>query len=239
MKQYYNGGYYLIKTKPIGFGADKGKIVRTCSRCISLSVFDNWCLSWMKDELNEKEKSELELTDGKIEEIQKWTDSRFTNTSNVFPDLKTAIEFKDLFFKSRNDIEIYSLNFSETDTDLLINEFEEGKNIKKFNYNNGDFGLRTNLLKKTNESTSDNEIFLGYDFIGIECDGSFHSFYCHDITKTLIDKFSLTINSNELFEKPERHNEIRKYLNDPETGLEPVLWCIVKVNLIISAQLGW
>ena len=230
MERHYNGGHYLIKTEPIDFGADKDKVVGTCSRCINFSVFDNWCLSWMSDKLDEREKIELELTDKKIEEIQNWTDSRFDNGSNVFPDLKTAIEFKDLFFKSRNDILIYSLYFPETDTNFLIDEFAEGKNTNEFNYNNGNFGLRNNLIKRAEEIDDINEELLGYDFIGVECDGSFHSFHCHDITKTLIDKFSLTLNANGLFDKPERPIEIREYLNDPKTGLEPVPWYIVKVK---------
>lgn len=230
MELHYNGGYYLIKRKPIDFGADKNKVVGTCSRCINFSIFDNWCLSWMNDKLDNEEKKELELTEEKIHEIQNWTDSRFNNGSNVFPDLKTAQEFKYNFFKSRNDIEIFALYFPETDTDCLIQEFAEGQNTKEFNYNNGDFGLRNNLSKRTEERDDINEEFLGYDFIGVECDGSFHSFYCHDITKTIIDKFTLTLNTNGLFNEPERPNEIREYLNDPETGLEAVPWYIVKVK---------
>jgi hypothetical protein len=76
---------------------------------------------------------------------------------------------------------------------------------------------------------------LGYDFIGIECFGSFHSFYCHDITKTLTDQFSLILNGNGLFNKPDKPNEIREYLNDPRTGLEPVPWYVVKVTRQIIA----
>ncbi len=101
----------------------------------------------------------------------------------------------------------------------MLEEFAEGKNTKEFNYNNGDFGLRNNLSRKTVEIDNINEEFLGYDFIGVECDGSFHSFYCHDITQALIEKFTLTLNANGLFDKPERPNEIREYLNNPNTGL--------------------
>lgn len=236
MERYYNGGYYLIKPKPIDFGADKGKVVGTCSRCINFSVFDNWCLSWMSDKLDNKEKIELQVTDNKIEKIQQWTDARFDNCANVFPDLKTALEFKELFFKSINDIEIYSLNFPEIDAELLISEFAKGNNTDEFNYNNGDFGLRKNLIKKVEEKDNAEYEILGYDFIGVECDGSFHSFYCHDITTTLIDKFSLKLNSFGLFDEPETQNDIRKYLNDPETGLEPVPWYIVQIKRLRTAS---
>lgn len=235
MERNYNGGYYLIKTKPIVFGSDIGKVVMTCSRCINFSVFDSWCLSWMSDELDEKEKIELGLTDERIKEIQKWTDSRFYTDSNVFPDLKTATEFKDLFLNSVNGIEIFSLSFSETDTDLLISDFAEGNNTNRFNQNNGNFGLRKNLIKRTEEEQEINEELLGYDFIGVERDGSFHSFYCHNITSILVDKFSLKINLYGLFDKPENSTEIRVYLNDPETAVEPVPWYLVKVKRFKNA----
>lgn len=230
MQTHYNAGYYLIKTKPFDLGTGKETIVRTCSECINFSVFDNWCLSWMSDTLDENEKKELGLTDEVIAEIHQWTDSRFHNGSNVFPDVTTAIEFKDLFFNSRNDIEVYGLYFPETDAHLLIDEFAEGKNTTTFNYNNGDFGLRHHLIRKTEETDNTHEELLGYDFIGVESDGSFHSFHCHGMANTLADTFSLRLNANGLFDKPERPIEIRAYLNDPKTGLEPVPWYIVKVK---------
>lgn len=184
----------------------------------------------MSDQPDSDERKALELTDEKIREIEKWTDSRFNSYSNVFPDLETAIEFKTLFFKSRNDIDVYSLYFSETDTNLLLDEFAEGNNTDEFNYNKGNFGLRNNLIKRAEEGDDINEELLGYDFIGVECDGSFHSFYCHDITKELIDKFALILNASGLFDKPERPTEIRAYLNSPDARVEPVPWYIVKVK---------
>jgi hypothetical protein len=54
----------------------------------------------------------------------------------------------------------------------------------------GLFGLRENLQKKIEEKDDPTEEFLGYDFIGVENDGSFHSFYCHNIRDKIVDKFS-------------------------------------------------
>jgi hypothetical protein len=190
----------------------------------------------MNEKLDNNEIIDLGLTDQKIEEIQKWTDTRFENGSNVFPDLKAAIEFKSQFLESRPDIEVLGLSFSETDTNLLLEEFAEGKNIEEFNFNNGNFGLRNNLIKRIEEKDDIFEELLGYDFIGVECDGSFHSFYCHDITNELIDRFTLTLNENGLFDNPERPIEIREYLNDPKTGLESVPWYIVKVKRLKNAS---
>lgn len=237
MERYYKGGYYLIKTKPIHFGADINKVVFTCSQCINFSVFNHWCFSWINGTLDEVEKKELELTDEKIKTIQDWAAGRFDNGANVFPDFSMAQEFKQKFFKSRQDIEMYVLCFPELDANLLIDDFSEGKNTTAFNFNNGKFELRNNLLKGVEENSNINEELLGYDFIGVECDGSFHSFYCHDITQALIDEFSLKLNTNGLFDKPEKPDEIRAYLNSAKTGLTSVPWYIVKVkksNLLVA-----
>ena len=234
MERYYNAGYYLIKKQPIDFGDDKEKIVSTCSGCINATAFDTWAWSW-STQLDKKVQSFLELTDNTIQLIQEWTDKKFDNGEigfgNVFPDLKMALEFKDLFYKDRQDIEIFAVDFSETDTNNLIEDFAPGEN-EGFNFNNGHFGLRENLLKKNHETADSISHILGFDFIGVECDGSFHSFYCHNITKELIDKFGLVINENGLFESIPDPDLIRDYLNDQETGLEPVPWYIVKVKKI-------
>ena len=238
MERYYNAGYYLIKKHPIDFGNDKKKIVSTCSGCINTTAFDLWALSWTT-QLDKKDKSELGLNDQTIKQIQEWTEERHNDGrigfGNVFPDLKTAKEFKDLFYKDRHEIEIFAIDFSEAETNNLIEDFAPGEN-GGFNYNNGNFGLRDNLLKKSDETADSISDLLGFDFIGVECDGSFHSFYCHDITKELIDKFGLTLNEHGLFENIPDSDLIRDYLNDQETGLEPVPWYIVKVKKIKNAS---
>ena len=239
MERYYNAGYYLIKKRPIDFGNGKEKTVSTCSGCINLTVFDTWCFSGTIPQLDKKDKLELELNDDRIGLIQKWTYDKCHNQHlkfwHTFPDIKMAKEFKDLFYKDRMDIDLYSLEFSETDKNFLLEDFTPGKN-REFNYNNGAFGLREYLLIKSDETNDSISDFLGYDFIGVEGDGSFHSFYCHGITQELIDKFGLTLNKNGLFDKIIDPKSIRDYLNDQETRVEPVPWYIVKVKLIDNAN---
>ena len=231
MEKYYNAGYYLMKLKPIEFGADKDKIVETCSDCINFSVFDYWCLSWTGDKLTKEQKIELDLTDEKISAIQKWTDDKFDKKEirwgNALPDLEAVLTFKSLFFSNIKNIDIYTIYFSETDTDSLIEEFD------KDGMNNGNFGLRINLMKKNENKSATNEEFLGYDFIGVEGDGSFHSFYCHNITTALVNQFSLVINEHGLFQEIKEPKRLKDYLNIPENGLEPVPWYIVKTMKII------
>ncbi len=230
MKQYINAGYFLIKTRPIDFGLDINKVVETCSCCINLSAFDFWCLSWTNNNLEKEEKIELKLTDEKIKQIQIWADNKFDNGQikwrNAFPNLETTRKFKKKFYSNQNDINIYTIYFDENDAKLLIDKFQDD------NLNNGDFGIRHNLIAHSLEIENPQEEFLGYDFIGVEGDGSFHTFYCHNITQTIIDKFDLQLNRFGLFDTVNSYEEINEYLNNQETGLEPVPWYIVKTKRV-------
>jgi hypothetical protein len=231
MEKYYLGGYYLIKTVPIDYWGEENKVVRSCSGCFNIHAFDDWCTSWISDK-NFHVKIDLELSDEVFEGIQKWAIERFEFGTNVLPDLQTALEYKELFFKSREDIQIYSIYFPETDADLLISQFEERENNKYFKYKFEDFALRKNLIKKIEEPNNANEELLGYDFIGVEASGSFHTFHCHGIAQTLIDNFSLRMNEFGLFDEPIYPDSIREYLNKPNAPVEQVPWYIVKVKLV-------
>ncbi|MBW8359148.1 MAG: hypothetical protein K0M63_05010 [Weeksellaceae bacterium] len=224
---YYLGGYNIIKIKPINFGTLRGKISHTCSSCINFSVFDSWTQSWVNQKLNDVQKSELKLNDKKILEIQNWTDSKFQNLANLFPNLELAEEFKDLFLNNVSDIEIYSINFSEKDTNLLINDFDENYKASEYNFNNGDFILRKNLMKKTPENPK--EKFLGYDLIGVDCDGSFHSIICYN-SDEIENKFGLKLNKNGLYDTVNETTEFRDYLT--EKIFDPLPAYICKVNKV-------
>lgn len=234
MQPYYFGGYFLIKTKPFSYFSIQNKIVQTCSNCINICAFDvSWCLSWTEG-IDEEGKAELGLTDEKIAEIHKWTDPKFDQGTirwgHALPDLQTVRTFKDLFYADKDDIRIYSMYLSKTDAEALITHFEGEKNFQ------GQFGLRENLQKKIEEINNPTEEFLGYDFIGVENHGSFHSFYCHNITDELIDTFSLSLTPHGLFDNIPNPDLVRKYLNDETTGLEPVPWYIAKMKRLKNAS---
>jgi hypothetical protein len=234
MEPYYFGGYFLMKTKPFSYFSIQEEIVQTCSNCINICAFDvSWCLSWTEG-TDEVGKTELGLTDEKLGQIRKWTDKKFDEKTikwgHALPDLETISTYKDLFFSDRDDITIYSMYLSKTDAEALIADFESEKIFQ------GQFGLRENLRKNIEEKDNLTEEFLGYDFIGVENHGSFHSFYCHNIRDELIDKFSLSLNENGLFDRIPNPDIVRKYLNDETTGLESVPWYIAKMKRLKNAS---
>ena len=223
---YYSAGYFIVQPKPLDFGTEKGKITHTCSDCINTLVFDFWCMSFADMNLTEKNIQTLQLTKEKIQDIRNWTDLHFNDGligyGSALPSLDLALSFKNIFFEHISNVGIYSIYFSESETIRFLEDFK----------NDLEFSMKDNLLKKHIEINTSEEHFIGYDFIGIDAGGSFHSFYCHDIAIKLTEKFSLKRNLYGLFEAIHFENEIIQYLNAQETGLTPVPWYIVKVKQI-------
>ena len=83
------------------------------------------------------------------------------------------------------------------------------------------------------EQIHDDETLLGFDMIGIEPGGSFHTFYCHGGDRYRIGDFDLRINEYGLFEDYEDWETVMKYANE-YAAFEPVPWVVCKVKQINS-----
>lgn len=229
---YYIGAYYLLKLRKVDYGSIKDTKVSTCSTCINDSYFDAWSISWTtlgKTGLQEVKKK-FNLTFAQIEEIQKWADQKFDEKKigwiNTFADFETLSEYKVKFFNDIKDYQILSINFPELEKEDLLREFKiEEKDI-------GAIGLWDNLSKSILEVNDGSEKEIGFDLIGIESGGDFHSFHCHDLANDLINKFDIKINKYGLIDNPSNWEQLVKYMNEEENGFEPVPWFFVKVKMI-------
>jgi hypothetical protein len=227
MAPYYFGGYFLIKQRPIDFGSLKAKTVFTCSSCINDHLLGNWSYSWVSDNnANIKDIYNDYQIDGiKIVGLRSWVDGKFEaddiKWGNVFSNIETAKLYKQTFFSHLKNISLIGIYFSDSEANELLEAFEANK-----------IGLYQNLVKRIPEEQSKNEQLIGFDLIGIEHSGDFHTFYCHDISKELTDKFNLKFNSFGLIKDSDNWKQVLDYMNDEETGLEPVPWFSIKMKLV-------
>lgn len=234
MEPYYLGGYFLIKNKLFGLSPDTDEIVQTCSGCINTRVFDYWCWSPANNRLTEDEKTALGLDAEKIRVMQTWVVEKFNEGKikwgDVFSNLETVQAFKTLFFAHRDDLYIQAIYLSETDTHLLIADFDY-EEVKR-----GRFSIWHNLNEKIREVSDSTEELLGYDLIGVDIGGRFHSFHCHGIGKELAGRFGLTLNQHGLFSHIPDPQAIRSYLNGGTAPVEPVPWYIAKTKRLKTAS---
>ena len=226
--KFYQAGYYLIKINKADYGSIKNRELMTASDCINDSYFDSWSFSWAIDE---KEKSkiakEIGLTEEKIEHLQKWVDDKLElnkiGWQNIFYSLEELNEYKSEYFKNRNDLITLGLSFSETELEDVIEEFKPQKDKV------GEIGIRYALRQRKAENI--NGKFIGYDVIGIELGGSFHTIHCHDLESELTNKFKIEFFTNGLVKSCKDWKKITDYCNDESNGLEPVPWFYCKVKL--------
>jgi hypothetical protein len=227
--KFYSGGYYLIKPRKADFGSKKDKEFLTCSSCINDTLIDTWAISWAgRPENQVKELREVhEISEEQQNEIQNWVDKKFEEKRigwpQVFSDLETTKEYSDKFFSHIKERQILQILFPEDERENFLTEFAPAK--KEY----GTLGIYDNLIKKIYENQSDEE-FIGYDLIGVEVRGTFHSFHCHDLANELTSKFGIELNEFGLIKEIKNPTEIVDYMNDEENGCEPVPWYLVKVK---------
>lgn len=146
-----------------------------------------------------------------------------------FDDIESTEEYRQTFFSHLEDIKTFAIYFDEKEASDILKEFSPKSD------NEGEIGICHLLkLKIEEQATDERESLIGYDLIGIEFGGGFHTFHCHDIGKELSDKFGLTLNSFGLFDDCADWKPVLDYLNDEENGCEPVPWFVAKTKLITN-----
>ncbi|MEL6250990.1 MAG: hypothetical protein AAFR87_03165 [Bacteroidota bacterium] len=228
---YFLGAYHLLKLKPLDFGAYKGEKILTGSRCLNDSYFDAWSLTWTEDgkhKIAEAQK-EFGLTEAQIQELRGWADQKFEEERlgwiNTFRDTECLLEYKNRFFPQAKDFEVLAIYFPEDAIDDFIQEFEP-KSAQT-----GSIGILNNLKQKIPEQAE--ETCIGYELIGMEPSGDYHSFHCYDISQDLREKFYFELNEYGLIREVKDKDKLLAYANDPDKSKLPfVPWYLVKVKKI-------
>jgi hypothetical protein len=230
MKKYFFGGYYLMKLVPIKYGDQVDNISYTCSNCINHSLLGNWSYSWTTNNNSYlvDVKDDYAIDDSVVNAIRQWADQTFEDKRigwiDLFNNFSAVQEYRTSFFTHLIDLKIMSIYFEEKEVTELLDAFQPLKG-------NGAIGLYENLQNETPEEQIPDQQVLGYDLIGIELDGSFHSFHCHSLAGALMERFGLTLNEYGLLNDTDNWSPVVEYMNDEGNGFEPVPWFYCKVKI--------
>lgn len=223
---YYLGGYYWISLCKHN-GAD----LYTASDCINNSMMGYWAYPWGQDEDALKSAyHDINVESNELKRLRQWVDEKLEQQHlgwiSIFYDVNTAKSYEATFLAHIPDKVLLALYFPDGEASDFLEEFSPRDTDM------GGIGLYEQLSRKIKEEPLANEQTLGFDLIGIEMGGDFHSFHCHSIAGDLFEKFGLHLNSYGLIDHIPDPDALSRYLNDEETGLEPVPWFIVKVKLV-------
>jgi len=200
----------------------------TATSCINQNLLNTSCFYWSSDAKNiAKTAQDFTLTEKEISEIHAWVDQRFKAKElgwpNLFYSLECLNDYKAAFFTDRTDLVSLSLSFTESESKKLIKDF------KPQSGHTGEVGLYKML--KQNIPENPDGIFIGYDLIQPELDGSFHSIHCRLTKDELKNELRLTLNEHGLFEENASWEKIINYCNNESNGLTgagPWYYCKIR-----------
>jgi len=191
-----------------------------------------WAYPWEKKPRKNSEHAEtvFGFDKSQVDAVRQWVGEKaganLISWQGVFMEKQIAAEYRSKFFSNIQNALLLAIYFSEDEKRDVLGEFKPES--EKF----GEIGIYQMLMKQSLESNADEESLIGYDLIGIEYGGDFHSFHCHDLADELTEKFGLVLNDVGLFNEFSNWKPIIEYMNDEENGFEPVPWFVVKVKLV-------
>lgn len=232
---YYLGGYLLLRCLPVYHLHPQldGKPLLTCSTCFNESLFSAWSLSWASSAeslydanmtIHEHINAVFAIDDSARERIHIWADEKFNEEKigwpNVFMDAKTAIDYKKTFLPEIDNTYLFALYFTERDINSFLACYK------------GE-GIPMRLTAHEMEKQNVNEQLIGYDIVGLDYGGEFHTSHCHYLHDNLHQRFGLTLNEHGLYNNIPDWQPVVDYMNDETTGCEPVPWGIAKIKQVI------
>ena len=232
---HFTGGYYLMLPNQHHGPATDYKLL-TCSTCYNDSVLGTWAIPWVKpDSLQLQEVvRKLKITQELIKEIQDWVGNKIEQQRigwpEVFLDLATVEEFSDKYFAHLPDREILQIVFPAVERAAFMKAFAPTTK------SDGALGIYDVLSREEIEVPDENWVTVGYDLIGVEISGDFHTFHCHKLAEEFKRLYNLELNEFGLMKELYNRNDLVAFMKDESNGFEPVPWFAVKVKRKVKVE---
>lgn len=222
---FYEVGYCLVQKKPLQW-REQAIEVLTPSACLNDVLPDPWCLSWTGQgpELHTELHQTLGVDAALRQRIQRWGDRRFEldwGWPHLFFSLDSALNFRE-HFVPHLPCECLGL-FLPADWREVVLEDQSPQSPQT-----GKTGLCWMLEKSLPEPPGGE--FLGFDVLGLELGGGFHSMHCNDLPEDYQQDLGLALNDRHLLASLHDAEQAADYTARPESGAEPVLWVPMKLK---------
>ncbi len=193
----------------------------TVSACIVDSYPGSWALPWTNtspDTLAEVQRS-LALDDGAFAELCASVRAAFDDGSfgwpNVFASLDAAQDFKRQYLQALVNARVIGLSFTrEVAAAFVADQAPSG----------GLGGSGVWLMLARDLTLRRGGALLGFDTLGADSGGSFHTFSCNGLWEDLHEKLGVSFNEHGLISRYADAVAACDYLNREEVGAEPVSW---------------
>jgi hypothetical protein len=159
---------------------------------------------------------ELKLTGSQFDDLRSWVERALASLDlgwpNVFLNLRAAREFKHRFMHAISGVHLIGLAIASD-------------NVEEFTSDPSSMGE----VASKRLPPDDSGVFLGFDVLGVEFGGDFHTFSCNGLEKDYVEKLGITFNAHGLIPDQDQALAAAEYTNRDETGAEPVPWFAAKL----------
>lgn len=218
---FYVGGYYLVQghEMPTWMREDQLPVkLWTVSPCICEIYPDSWVFSWSSSSSDNYQR-DLRLDNEGMNSLQALADKLMSQEElgwpNVFLDIVVARNFYHQYLKHIPDIKLLSIALSEPYLSEFVEENRPGPNM-------GEGGVYKKLLQR--HLRDNNAIVRGFEVLGDEYGGQFHSFICNSLQTDYSEELNIALNQNGMIDNYEDAIRAAEYTNLDEVGAEPSLW---------------
>lgn len=198
----------------------------TISTCIVDSYPDWWALPWARtseDEL-EKRRVSLDLDPSQFAALRAWVADAVARGEygwpNVFLTLGSAREFHRRFLAGRTGQRVLGASVArDVAARFVRDEAPSGKNAAP--------GVWSALSRERRAERGGQ--LLGFDIVGAEVGGSFHTFSCNDLERDFAAHLGIQLNAHGLIDEAAHALAASEYVNRGDVGAEPVNWYPMRI----------
>jgi hypothetical protein len=218
------GGYYVAK---IPHDYKKTELIPdglvAVSTCVTETLPDTWAIAWVKS--SDKQRREAAQNCGlgpdQLARFIAWTTEKLDKDSqigwpNVLLSLGTAKELVETFAVDLTAFRLLGIGLHREQADEVI------EHLRPKAPHVGEDGLLKGLRKR--QPLAAGGRFLGYDLLGTEIGGSFHSWFCNGLEKDIWERCRIRPNAFGLIDTWSAALECAQYAGDRKTGAEPGKW---------------
>jgi hypothetical protein len=220
---FYVGGFYLVEGTT-DFPKHRPNVpspLWTVSTCICDLYPDVWAFPWATvtpDTLGDRQQH-LQLTDASFARVRAECDQALNNHLLGWPDVWLSLtEARTFYWRYLQHLDAIKL----LTIALPTAHWEEA--VHDLAPLDGYAGGGVYQLLKQRQTLPDGYVARGYDILGSEYGGSFHSFFCNGLEQAYRDVLHLPLNAYGLIDQHESAREATHYTNLETTGAEPVPW---------------
>jgi hypothetical protein len=218
------GGYFLVQAVQSADWMNKSFLPArfwTVSKCICEIIPDTWVFSWASKSTTSTVDYQdiLKLDEEGFKSLQAWADEKFRKDElgwpNLFLNLETAKQFYVQYLRHLPDIKLLSIALPDSYWHEFIEENRPEPGM-------GEGGVYTKLQQR--ELLQGSVISRGFEILGDEWGGQFHSFVCNSLETAYAEQLNISLNQNGLIDSYEDAVKATNYTNLDEVGSEPALW---------------